>query len=300
VLIGLGLVYFLGVECISRFGVPLISRIEARTALEYDQVVDTGDGSSSRRTVVVVGNSLLLLGVSFDELHRALWPCADVRRFVVESTDYHDWYYGLRRLFQAGARPDVVVVTLTPRQLVASTIRGDYFAYWLMNLSECVAVARDVRLTNTQTSSLAFANVSAFFGLRQEIRKVLAEKLFPDLPALMQVLTRRTSKPLDEAFLYSMAKDRLRILRELAHEYDTEVLLAIPPTIGNSRQSQIVMRAGHVAGVKVLYPVDSDSLTPDFYSDGFHLNDKGAEVFTARFIEALKQEITCDHGGRSY
>jgi hypothetical protein len=294
VLIGLGLVYFVGVECISRFGVPRISRIEARTALEHDQVINTGDSSSSQRTVVVIGNSLLLFGVSFDELHHALLPCADVRRFVVENTDFHDWYYGLRRLFRAGARPNVVVVTLTPRQLVASTIRGDYFAYWLMNLSDCAAVARDARLTNTQASSLAFANVSAFFGLRQEIRKVLAEKIFPDLPALMQILTRRVGRPMDEDILYSTAQDRFGALRAMAREYDAEVLLVIPPTLGSSGPSQIVLRAGQVAGVKVLVPVDSESLTADFYSDGFHLNEKGASVFTKQLADALRHELSCD------
>jgi hypothetical protein len=295
-LIGLGLLYFLGVECMARFGVPRISRIEKRTALEYDRAIDAGGDHTSRKKVLVVGNSLLLFGVRFDELHVALSPYADVRRFVVEQTDFHDWYYGVRWLFRAGANPDVIVIMLTPKQLIASSIRGDYFAYWMMNLSDCLAVAHDVRLTNTQTSNLAFAHVSAFFGLRQEIRKVLAEKIFPDLPALMQVLTRRGSAPLDEDLLYSMAQDRLRALRDLASEHGTEVLLVMPPTMGISRQGRIVLRAGQVTGVKVLFPVDSDSLSASDYSDGFHLNEQGAGVFTKRLTECLRQELTDDVG----
>lgn len=293
-LIGLALVYCAGVEVMARYAVPRISRIEHRTKTEYASVLGMGGETAGARSVLVLGNSLLKTGVLFDEVHQALLPDADARRLIIESTDFYDWYYGIQSLFSAGARPDVVAVTLTPRQLVATSIRGDYSAYWLFSLGGVIEYAQTAKLSNTQTSSLLFAKLSAFFGLREEIRKVLAEKLFPDLPALMALLTKGKSRPLSDDLLYQLAQERLRELDQLARSLGTQAVFVIPPVPGNGAQSEVVLRAAQAVGARALYPLHADELTTDAYSDGFHLNEQGAEVFTAHFIESLRRELARD------
>jgi len=49
-----------------------------------------------------------------------------------------------------------------------------------------------------------------------------------------------------------------------------------------------VMRAAAEHSVPVLRPVTSGSFGPQFYRDGFHLNDAGAALFTDRLIAALE------------
>ena len=49
-----------------------------------------------------------------------------------------------------------------------------------------------------------------------------------------------------------------------------------------------VARAGRAAGMPVLIPVAPGELGPSYFKDGFHLNQRGAEIFTARLVEALK------------
>ena len=84
----------------------------------------------------MLGNSLLNAGIRFDEAHALLLPEIDARRLMVFDTTYYDWYYGIRRLYAEGVRPDVVILVLTPRQLTISKIRGNYFAYHLMRMAD--------------------------------------------------------------------------------------------------------------------------------------------------------------------
>ena len=80
--------------------------------------------SDGRTHVLVVGNSLLDEDVRFDRLHDALAARWDARRFVVEQTFYYDWYYGLKRLYREGARPDVVVLMLSHETVASHRDRG--------------------------------------------------------------------------------------------------------------------------------------------------------------------------------
>ena len=49
-----------------------------------------------------------------------------------------------------------------------------------------------------------------------------------------------------------------------------------------------VARAGRAAGVPVLIPVAPGELGQSYFRDAFHLNQRGAEIFTPRLWEALK------------
>jgi hypothetical protein len=161
-------------------------------------------------------------------------------------------------------------------------------------MNDIFSVAKNLELTNTQTSNLAFANVSAFFGLGGEVRKWLAGKIFRDLPELTQSLIPKLPPQPEPALISSESLRRLHALRELAARYDSDVVLVIPPTKGRraGTDASAVVSAGRSAGVSVLVPVEPDSLEADLYSDnGFHLNDRGAEVFTPAFVEALQKNL---------
>ena len=71
--------------------------------------------------------------------------------------------------FSRGTRPDAVILVLTPMQLVATRIRGNYFGYRMMRMTDLFSVASDLNLSNTETSNLASANLSAVFGLGGEV-----------------------------------------------------------------------------------------------------------------------------------
>jgi hypothetical protein len=283
-----------GLEGACRLGIPRISRIERRLEEEYRDALEVSRRPGSGLQALVLGNSLLNAGIRFDEAHRLLLPDIDARRLMVFDTSYCDWYYGMRRLFAEGSRPDVVILVLTPTQLAMTKVRGNYFGYRLMRMADLFAVANEVGLSNTQTSNLAFANVSAYFGLGGEVRKWLAGRIFPDLPELTRRMVAATSAPLTEDQVHATCLGRLRELRDLADRHGARLVLVIPPTTGSGveRYQDAVRRAGSLAGVSVVVPVPANSLGDRHYSDrGFHLNDRGAEIFTTAFVGAIRREL---------
>src|SRR5438552_6110208 len=101
----------LGAEAAARIALDRISKIQHRTMDEYRLARAIGTESpGGRPSVLIVGNSLLDEGVRFERVRDGLRQEWDARRFVVENTSYYDWYYGLKRLFREGARPDIVIV----------------------------------------------------------------------------------------------------------------------------------------------------------------------------------------------
>jgi len=289
-------VFFLAsLELLFRVGVQRVSRIEQRVVREYKSVLESGRRPSSAKQVIILGNSLLESGLQFEVARNALLTCIDARRLVVENTNYHDWYFGLRGLFDEGSRPNAVVLVMTPRQFVGSTVRGPYFAYHLMRTADLPLVVKELKLSNTEASNLAFANASAFFGLSAEVRKWIAGVIFPDLPGLMNLATRPRYQPLIEELVYSTSLVRFQELLELTNQYHSRFILIVPPTDDGRVMAggySAIRRAGVAAGVSVLIPVHPDSLLPEHYSDsGLHLNVRGAEVFTRCFVESLRREL---------
>src|SRR5438045_3193304 len=125
----------LGAEAAARFALDRTSKMQQRVVVEYRAARQIGyDRREGRTHVLVVGNSLLDEGVQFDRVRTALDDQCDARRLVVEQTSYFDWYYGIKALLDAGARPDIVVVVLSPSQWVRPDSRGDYSAQYLMQI----------------------------------------------------------------------------------------------------------------------------------------------------------------------
>jgi lysophospholipase L1-like esterase len=89
-----------------------------------------------------------------------------------------------------------------------------------------------------------------------------------------------------------LAIERLQALRDLAARWNSQFVLVIPPSDGGRGDPAAaeLQAAGDAAGVPVLLPVAAGSLPADLYADGFHLNQRGAEAFTARLIDSLENE----------
>ena len=153
-----------GIEVVCRFAVPRISRIERRTQIEYQDLFDNSiaprgtraltpfSGCPSAAHGIVVGNSLLVAGVRFEELKQRLLPDIDFKRFAVEDTGYFDWKYGMRRLFTRRP-PGRGRLVMTPRQFMITGVRGEYFAYHLINLSDVLSGAGERRRFRTRLSA---------------------------------------------------------------------------------------------------------------------------------------------------
>jgi len=288
VLLALIAIFLAGIEIFTRQFVVRMSRVEAREQREYASAA-AARPSRGRKIFLLLGNSLMGQGVRADEVRAALEPELDVRRLYVDDTGFYDFFYGMRRLYADGARYNAVFVFLTPRQLIRPGVRGDYFAYRLMLASDALKVARDAGLNRTDASNLFFANVSAFFGLRTEIRKVLLGRLMPGLPALMGAIANDRGAALTDQEIYHGATVRLTAFRELAAAQNSRIILVIPPQI-EPEGVEVTKLAGSQAGIKIV-TVPFNVTGPSDFSDGFHLNPEGARKYTAALIPELARAL---------
>ena len=83
---------------------------------------------------------------------------------------------------------------------------------------------------------------------------------------------------------------RLTQFSAMCARHGCKALLLIPPLVRDRGDGSVavVARAGRAAGVPVLIPVAPGELGQNLFKDDFHLNQRGAEIFTARVWEALK------------
>jgi hypothetical protein len=292
VLLAVVALIFAGVELFTRYAFPKIDGGMRRNTREVAAALDLRPTVIPKQ-VLVVGNSLLDNGVLFDEVSRSLRPDIEASRLMVPDTNYYDWYYGLRRLFAEGTRPNVVVLVLSPRQLVADRIRTAYSPYHMFLAGDTYRAARKLDVSNTETSNMLFAHYSAYFGDGDEVRKGILRHILPELPTLMAKMTRNNPPPLMRDEVRKTATERLLALQELAAAYKVRFVLVVPPS-GETKGDEAylaVQLAGETAGVPVLMPAGIGSIAPELYSDKFHLNSRGAKLFTPQFADSLLREL---------
>lgn len=269
-----------------RLLIPRMSRVEARTIREYQAALRPAN--PSKTLVLCVGNSLMNAGVQFDQLQQGLGSAIEVRRFLVEQTGSWDWFYGIRRLFSDGAKPAVVVLMIGPHDLIAPGIRGDYFAYRLMCTKDIFDVADKLKLHPTVAANMLAANLSAFYGLRSEIRKVFLGRLMPDLPVLTHKLTTTKGPVITSTELANIGSERLKKLDSIAVENHARfIFVLIPGPHAVLEVATPLQTAAAATGIPVVLACHSGQILPADYSDGHHMNAQGATKYTDSLIPIL-------------
>lgn len=294
ILLAIVFLSLLAAELVTRFGVPRISRIESRVEKELRATRALTATVSGRRTVLVIGNSLLNESVDAKALHAMLAPEWELQRFVIESTQYNDWYFFLRSLLGQGARPDTIVLMLSARQLVSEEIAGTYSAYHLFSFADSVRAGRRANLHPTEITGLLAGHLSAYYGLREHVRKFAFQRVIPNAADLAALLVPRSPpSSTNLAFLDQMARDRLRELTSLCQSFGVRCFLILAPhPEGASERDNVVINAGKVPEFgSIAWQVTEYWNKEEFASDGFHMNPDGARRYTARLGPLLLRTL---------
>ncbi len=97
-------------------------------------------------------------------------------------------------------------------------------------------------------------------------------------------------RELRKSALEPLAASRLAALDELCRSNGAHLLFVVPPTYQEGAGTIAV--AGQGRGVVVLVPVEYDQFdASEYQEDGFHMNEKGAEIFTLRLAESLNRKL---------
>jgi len=273
----------------ARLFVPKMSNALTRLNLESNAARAMAITGNAPKEMLIVGNSLLMAGVDVAQLNGPLEPAWRGVRFGMEQTQFYDWYFGMKRLTADGARPSAFVVCFEPRHLIASSVRTELFAHYLMRTRDTLEVAQALDLTPSGTADLFIANTSTLWALRKEIRKNVLGRLLPSMPQLTRLITRGGGAPspqLDE--ILSVGKERLTAMRAIAEAADAKLIVVLMPPL-TAEHTPALQQLGRELGVPILTPLTDRDLAPDDYEpDQYHLNANGRLRFTAALAGQLQ------------
>jgi hypothetical protein len=287
--------YCATLELVTRRGFSRVSRIQRRIFQDLNASRSLAPRVSNEPPVMlVVGNSLLLDGVDRASLKKELAPNYQVALLPIENTQFEDWYFGLRRLFAEGSRPSIVVVCLSTRQMMSRATDGEYFAYYLMQGRDLLAVKRESQLDNTMTSAYFFANHSDWLGSRAQIRNWLLQEIMPNLEHLIGFFPGKTPPMPAREQVVAGDLPHLLALDQLCKSNGARLVVLVPPTLNRDDASADVQDSAARERIPVLVPLHPTDVTPDDFHDGFHLNPRGAARFTHRLASELLQKLNAN------
>ena len=299
-LLALVVVLVCGIEVGTRTVILRMSQTERQVTNDYRDALGARR-SASQPSVLLVGNSLLVEDVRFDSLRASLAPEIRAHRLAVVETMFYDWYYGLRTLFARGAEPDLVALVVARPHVTSSFFRGSYSAFRLVSAGDLLDLSRDLDLHPTVTTGYLLANVSAFYGLRTEVRAQILKLVIPQMEALGPVFGRNAAfvetRTVDPENEFASARDRLRRLHALTASQHARLVLVFPP-MGRERAAATtlpgdpVVRAAAAAGVPVIQTSSPQSYLESVFRDGLHMNETGATLYTAELASALRRALT--------
>jgi len=264
----------------------------ARISRQYDEALKIRPaGAGEPASVLMVGNSLLLHGVEVNRLQELTSSRMRVYPVFLEATGYYDWLYALHGLFLRGARPQVVVVGVGVNYFLENGVRQDYAPMLFFNARDTLAVASDLQLDRTATSSLLLAHSSTFWDTRSAIRMQVLNHMVPHLEDLFSLVNQKPAVPEGREFA-EITIPRLQRLRELCEANGAKLILLVPPTLASENAVSQMAAAAQAAGVDVLVPIDPAALSAKFYQpDGMHLNRDGAVLFTSALAKDLPEKV---------
>jgi hypothetical protein len=277
-----------GLELVSPRILMRFSRIERRINRELAHARDLPPLNDGHPTVLLVGNSLLNEGVQIDALRSDLASEYAVSRLVIEQTHYLDWYFGLRRLLDEGSHPSVIILTLDPSQLASPFTLDESFARRQMSIRDFPQVVREAKLDRTTASNYFFAHYSNWLGDKGFIRQAVMILLVPHFRELGARIADHGSHVNDRERLLAAAQQRLPQLAVLAQSYGVQIVVLFPPAL-RENYSVDIQQLGRSLNVPVWVPSLPGEFSRDLYRDGFHLNDKGAQIFTTRLTQELRK-----------
>ncbi|HEX4425960.1 MAG TPA: hypothetical protein VH079_11200 [Terriglobales bacterium] len=292
-LLGTVLVLLGLIEAVSVLRFDRTSRVQQREVAQRKILLEVKDPAIGEDPhLAVLGNSLMLNGVDLPLLAEKLGSKVTPVPYFVLATNYYDWYFGLKRMFAEGMRPRYVLLGLSPNQLAASDIRGDYSARYLFQQSDLIDVIRQTHMDATTASGFLLSHYSEFYSTRDITRGFIMNRVFPSVGELLHNQAGSVRDPeIAEPVLYPLAAKRLAELDRLCRENGAHFMLVVPPTY--QKGAETIAQAGKSEQITVLVPVATNVFDSTYYqSDGFHLNDVGARVFTSRLADGLQDKMT--------
>lgn len=242
--------------------------------------------AQGKPTVLLLGNSLIREGLDMDALRTQMASQYDVHRLILESTEYPDWRSAMPSLFERGARPSYVVMTISPLQMNSNMPLFLETTHYLLTLHEVLRVSRVNHDGPSDYAMHLLEYASPYWGTRTSAQTAVKDKI-PGYRSLLYAWAEGAAKP------QHFDAHRMQELEEICRQYNVRLIYAALPSnnpYGDHDAGQI-QQAAATYGVPYLRPVADSDLHGDDYTDFIHLSESGRAKFMPVFVPALTETL---------
>lgn len=279
----------LSLELGARYLVPLVNWNMRRFHAEGTAASMIGAGPSrGKESLLFLGNSLTLSDIDLNMIKGALGATNEICRWSIDDTNYLDWYYGLRRIYRNGGRPNWVVIGARSRHLLAGHVRGRFFAHYILGAEDLANAAKRTGVDATGFSNMILAQISSFYGSREEIFKRCITLVIPSFPELGRKMTGKFMQGNSAGEDERLMRDRFRELNQLGSVHGSRMIIWIPPTPEQEPLRALMIRAGAQAGIPVVALDSPGEWTMEDFKDGYHMTPQAAERFSKILLQTIR------------
>ena len=275
-----------------------VASIEARASLDtlnirsLSRTADAMHGHDGHKALVI-GNSLAHGGVLGDVLGASLEKAGHLRPGVFlatpsGSTALH-WHYAVRRYFMLPGRlPDEVFVCGHPWHFTDHLEENARLRQFYVADADLGRAWREMPDWDAKVG-LVLARVSALWGVKTGLKMRLLGSAVPNYTE-MEIHTQRmrwaTAVPSADS---NSCEHLVQLLDELAAHHIRAHLVAMPSLREPGRVNAAVLESAAAHGADVIDLTAIAGLDASCYRDGFHLNAKGAQLFSRQLALALEE-----------
>jgi len=303
--------FILSLELIARIIAPVLDYDRENIYAFPETIAQLKEdaNTSGKQKVVFFGNSLMLHGLDQtlvkDELKNMESPAIESAKVTPVGTAMLDWVYLYRRYFtDKNSHPDILVVGFVGHHI------HDQEAIKLRRLARHFVAVQDLPLLwdkdlkdfHNITQSI-LCNVSALEGDQPEHQLGILQTLVADyrkglnrnnnlVSAWKQRLAKDSDAPNDKETTYEPEETYQRMQRFIAEcrEHNVKVYFVPMPQPEIWDFNPEAQRIIEAEGMSVLDARDIEGMTPEDFSDGYHLGETGNEKFS-KWMAAQLNEI---------
>jgi hypothetical protein len=276
---------------------------EAKLLNNFPAMADKLASQSGTR-MILLGNSLAQNGYDMPLLKSTLNANGHgdlrVEKFAQAGSSPIEWYHNFANIFVArGKTPDVVVINMSPNGM-ADQLPAGYRVGWLANETNWHDVPevlfKDLKSVEVGGQYLQ-ARVSMLYADRWDIRIGI---LYPLIPHLWEGMTwvntaQLAAKPAAGKIPPPPTYSLFNRLLDLAQASHTKaILVAMPSRDGYSIDPEVI-RILNRHRAKFLDCRNVPGLTTEDFEDGWHLNPKGAKIFSVYMAAEFRVAVIDTH-----
>lgn len=255
--------------------------------------------SNSREyKVLFLGNSLTRVGVDESVVSAEFAKRgrkARVARVYLDDTTINTWQYVFRQHFAKECRPDLLVVGFVDRQL--EDLPADYRRLggiavnlrmlWEMSTVDAKDLDRRVELVLGYTF-FSFSNA-------ERVRHRVLDALVPGYRIISRTLNESAVRHRNSSVTGKSYFHLLRLMNAARENHVEVVLAAMPLPAQYSLEPELnsIIAAGEATLIDAR---KVEGLRPQMFFDGFHLDRKGAALFSRDLCRLLTTSAAWKHG----